>query len=139
MDRLTKDSKAASDSGMSYGKWKASHPHTEHEGQNDETGRRCIVCGKKLHGHQMRFCGPVCRYNNSYEKEKVKRAEAKAVREIVLKRCRICGAEFEYPARRKYCSEKCAGEAILNRAREYSQEQYAQRKEERRAVENGKV
>lgn len=137
MDRLTKDSLSASKAGMSYGKWKALHPHTEHEEKDDGTVRRCIVCGKKLYGHQRFYCGHNCSQNKSYDKKKVKRAAEYAAREIVIKRCRICGAEFEYPARRKYCSEKCAAQAHMSRARECSQEKYFRIKEERRAMKNG--
>lgn len=139
MDRLTKDSLAASKAGMSYGKWKALHPHTEHEEQDEGNVRRCVVCGKRLHGHQRFYCSHDCSKKQVSMKKREKRAEEYVAREPVIKHCQVCGAEFEYPARRKYCSEKCANEAILNRAREYSQEQYAQRKEERRAMENGKV
>lgn len=124
---------------MSYGKWKALHPHTEHEEKDDGTGRRCIVCGKKLYGHQRLYCGHNCDQKKSYKKTKEKRAAEYAAREIVIKHCQICGAEFEYPARRKYCGEKCAAQAHINRAREYSQEKYSRIKEERIAIEDGNV
>lgn len=137
MDRLTKDSLSASKAGMSYGKWKALHPHTEHEEKDDGTVRRCIVCGKKLYGRQRFYCGHNCYQKKDYDKKKVKRAAEYATRKIVIKNCRVCGAEFEYPARRKYCSEKCANEARVNREREYSLERYHREAAERRAMKNG--
>ena len=49
MDNLARDSARALQAGMSYGKWKALHPHTKHEAmQTAEEERLCQRCGKPL-------------------------------------------------------------------------------------------
>ena len=48
MDRLTMDSIAAEKAGMSYGKWKALHPHTEVEIPEEPITKPCRNCGKQI-------------------------------------------------------------------------------------------
>ena len=67
MDRLAMDSTAAIKAGMSYGKWKALHPHTEIEvpvRKKSGTRRRCKVCGEEipLHSKGHLYCGDICAY-----------------------------------------------------------------------------
>ena len=49
MDRLTMDSIAAQKAGMSYGKWKALHPHAEEKIEVlDADVKLCKICGKVI-------------------------------------------------------------------------------------------
>ena len=59
------DSTAANNAGMSYGKWKILHPHTEDE--NGQMVKRCRICGAILPskrgchgGHNIAFCSYEC-------------------------------------------------------------------------------
>lgn len=69
MDQLTKDSISAQKAGMSYGKWKALHPHTDEvpkpAEEDSEWTRICPVCGKRftLDGwKRKKYCGIECSY-----------------------------------------------------------------------------
>lgn len=87
MDNLARDSTAAIKAGMSYGKWKALHPHTKREAeQESENARPCRRCGKpipsELHPN-FKYCSAECshaatneRVRNKY-REKVGFYEAK--------------------------------------------------------------
>ena len=65
MDRLTQDCIAARKAGMTYGKWKALHPHTEVEEQElPKTGSQklCKNCGSEIpvsYGGKL-YCGANC-------------------------------------------------------------------------------
>ena len=73
MDRLTMDSIAAQRAGMSYGKWKALHPHTgEEEPEVLKEGpkrlRKC--CGKEIpddRNKQALYCSEGCKYQKQLE------------------------------------------------------------------------
>ena len=78
MDRLTMDSIAAQKAGMSYGKWKAMHPHTGSDYLPDEDVKLCVICGKPLPttrvgsgGKRKKYCSPGC----SYEANVIKNRE----------------------------------------------------------------
>ena len=70
MDRLTSDSIAAVNAGMTYGKWKALHPHTEVKNEVPVKGAKpCKVCGKVIpkrastSGRQRKlYCSSECAY-----------------------------------------------------------------------------
>lgn len=50
---------------MSYGKWKALHPHTEVEEPKKEPQRRCKICGQEIPNHRRRgilYCSEECSY-----------------------------------------------------------------------------
>ena len=67
MDRLTLDCIAAQKAGMTYGKWKALHPHTS-EAVATKTptkcARLCSVCGMEIPSsyHGKLYCGEECAY-----------------------------------------------------------------------------
>lgn len=74
MDNLARDSSMAIAAGMSYGKWKALHPHTsgiiperpkEKEKKNTKPVRLCRWCGKEIpasaHGGR-KYCDADCQY-----------------------------------------------------------------------------
>ena len=83
LDNLTRDVLAAEKAGMSYGQWKAIHPHTkpaEPRRARDEDGkvyRRCCICGAKFevkyYNHVL--CSDECRrernrqHNNTYQEK----------------------------------------------------------------------
>lgn len=57
------DSTAALKAGMSYGKWKALHPHTEMAvPEVTETGpkRPCRICGRELGRNGKLYCNDIC-------------------------------------------------------------------------------
>ena len=64
MDRLTMDSIAAQRAGMTYGQWKALHPHTDAVEVPDKDVRLCKVCGKPIinmvGGKRRLYCSPEC-------------------------------------------------------------------------------
>ena len=71
LDNLTKDVLEAEKAGMSYGQWKALHPHTKYSGkkrsrlkmEEAKTYRKCVICGAtfevKYPHHVM--CSDECR------------------------------------------------------------------------------
>ena len=66
-DRLTMDSIAAQKAGMSYGRWKAQHPHTEApEPEPPKKGpqKLCKICGREIpNSYPGRlYCGMTCSY-----------------------------------------------------------------------------
>ena len=65
MDRLTLDCIASRKAGMTYGKWKAIHPHTEvEEPEAPKTGPRklCGICGQEIPSSYKGklYCGVIC-------------------------------------------------------------------------------
>ena len=69
MDNLTMDSIAEQKAGMSYGKWKALHPHTKEVNPEPEVCLEeeekpkvfCKICGKEIIGHRSkRHCSNEC-------------------------------------------------------------------------------
>ena len=75
LDRLTMDSISAEKAGMTYGKWKALHPHTEVDVVPDKDARLCVVCGCVIpkrtgtSGRQRKlYCSPECAYKAVQER-----------------------------------------------------------------------
>lgn len=72
LDRLTIDSISAEKAGMSYGKWKALHPHTEVDEVPDADTRLCKVCGKPIRnmsgGKRRLYCSNECAYEALQER-----------------------------------------------------------------------
>jgi len=74
---------------MSYGKWKALHPHTEVQVQKEEPKRRCIICGEEICVRQTGrsgrlYCSGACeaeahrrRMRERYHKKKEMMADGK--------------------------------------------------------------
>ena len=89
MDNLAKDAKAASMSGMSYGKWKALHPETKEKPQEIPEGMAaCEHCGKLFKKtHLKRFCDIECRNAAYSDRKRAIDAESRARRKE--KRCVI--------------------------------------------------
>ena len=100
MDRLTRDSIAAQRAGMTYGKWKMLHPHTEEADLPDEIKvprkkeekprqvKLCKICGKPIinsrtkgSGSQKRlYCSRECAYEaiKMHERERYRKKGDKA-------------------------------------------------------------
>jgi hypothetical protein len=55
MDNLTKDVIAAEKAGMSYGKWKATHPYTNPDSEN--YGKKTVMCKCKICGKEFEWVG----------------------------------------------------------------------------------
>lgn len=76
LDRLTRDAIAAEQAGMSYGQYKAQHPHTPDDGDEIEAPepeplptdpgiyeRTCVVCKKVFYVRtraRRNYCGDYC-------------------------------------------------------------------------------
>ena len=90
-DRLTMDVIEAHKAGMSYGNWKALHPHTDYEGAapepENEDEPKCVVCGGVLPKTKRMYCCDECCYignkNRSREYQRRRKAELKAEKEAV--------------------------------------------------------
>ena len=120
LDRLTRDAIAAQEAGMSYGQYKALHPHTPDE--DDEEEREidpdsvvavCEQCGKPFVKSKWqktkRFCDAVCQNRHNHEKRQQEKKRTKPGKPAV---CPICGADFvaDYQ-HRIYCSSECFAES----------------------------
>jgi endogenous inhibitor of DNA gyrase (YacG/DUF329 family) len=127
LDRLTRDAIAAQEAGMSYGNWKAQHPHTPDEDDEEEQAiesdsvvATCEQCGEKFVKFKWqttrRFCGADCqkKYNSKKRREKERQ---QAIGKPAV--CPICGADFlaDYQ-HRIYCSSECYAESQHRRAKE---------------------
>lgn len=80
LDNLTRDALAAEAAGMSYGAWKAQHPHTGSDpAPGPDVGRRiitCANCGKEivvLTARGRKYCSENCRQEYQRQKEKAKK------------------------------------------------------------------
>lgn len=127
LDRLTRDVLAAEAAGMSYGKWKALHPHTPDEDEEEEQEMdpdsvvvNCEYCGERFvkskNNQTRKFCSANCQknYNNKKRREK---ARQEAIGQPAV--CPICGVDFmaDYQ-HRIYCSTECFTEGQRRRAKE---------------------
>ena len=85
MDNLDRDAIAATAVGMSYGAWKAQHPHTNPDRQPeifdvDDISKivRCKYCGKKFirTSRYLVVCSDECRaeYRRKHNREQMARA-----------------------------------------------------------------
>ena len=78
MDRLTRDSIAAQRAGMTYGKWKMLHPHTEEEVEiPGADAKLCKICGKPFYirtmgagGKNRLYCSRECAHEARNEKQR---------------------------------------------------------------------
>ena len=122
-DRLTRDAMAAQAAGMSYGHWKALHPHTEEVVQEEapvlDDKRRnltCHWCGKTFitdtrHATRL-YCDDVCKQAAWTARSNMKNR--------TVRLCGICGKEIDGSKGRLYCSLACRGEASRRRNEERS-------------------
>lgn len=153
LDRLTRDAIAAQKAGMSYGKYKALHPHTPEEDDEtdpaedaDETPKpkpiklqpnqrrgTCAHCGQPfVMGFKQSnklYCSPVCRikHGNGIKSAQRRKTGVPAV-------CPVCGAEFITDHQhRVYCSSECYAEGQRKRKKEL----YEREREKKEAAKNG--
>lgn len=127
LDRLTRDAIAAQEAGMSYGKWKALHPHTpdeddekEQELDTDKEVAVCEYCGERFVKFKWqktrRFCGAICQNKSNHEKRQREKKRTQPGKPAV---CPICGADFmaDYQ-HRIYCSSECYAESQRRKSNE---------------------
>ena len=140
LDRLTRDVLAAEKAGMSYGKYKALHPHTpeedeqEHPEEEEERPARvpssviarpgqrlctCAQCGMQFattaKQTNKRYCSDQCRIKHGNDVRNERRRRNKPGRPAV---CPICGTDFVTDFHsRLYCSTECYTEGQRRRAR----------------------
>lgn len=142
LDRLTRDAIAAQEAGMSYGQWKALHPHTPNEDDEEELVMEpdsvvavCEFCGdrfiKQKNNTTKKFCCITCQNRYNHHKRMEKRRQEQIGRTAV---CATCGATFTLDwGNRKYCSPECFAEGQRKRAKELRE----RHKKEKEAAENG--
>ena len=120
-DRLTADSIAAEKAGMSYGKWKALHPHTP-EPEEKKTApvrvarelatKKCISCGREFlavgHSACRRYCSDECQ-----RREAMRRYYAKHPKKTT--NCLFCGKEIPSDHGRQFCGPACKEAAYRQR------------------------
>ena len=78
LDRLPRDSMAAEAAGMSYGNYKALHPHTPEEDKpappkENKPPRICRNCGKEIPADAQKkkiYCDANCQYEYNHRKTK---------------------------------------------------------------------
>lgn len=67
--------------------------------------RYCIVCGKRLDRHKIKYCSTECRYEH-YKQENKGNCHTKTV---FTKKCECCGKEFRTKnLMAKFCSNECS-------------------------------
>lgn len=126
LDRLTRDAIAAQEAGMSYGKWKAQHPHTPDEDDEEERDidpdsviATCEGCGEQFVKFKWqtakRFCCSTCQNKYNRQKRDREKKRAKPGKPAV---CPICGADFmaDYQ-HRIYCTSECYAESQRRKAK----------------------
>lgn len=113
-DRLAADAIAAEKAGMSYGKWKAFHPHTpEPEPEKkvvpvhikgEPIVKKCLCCGAEFvvvgHNACRKYCDDTCR----------DRAAMRRYREahpLQVRNCLFCGKAMDAKGNRSFCSNAC--------------------------------
>ena len=123
LDRLTRDCLAAEAAGMSYGKYKALHPHTGEEDRLPIVGSgsyecTCACCGRTFYkevNNAKKYCTDECR-----QKAKRQRIAArKGNPQPAEKTCPICGKTFKplHGYTQKYCGKDCYTEGQRENAR----------------------
>lgn len=151
LDRLTRDAIAAQEAGMSYGQYKALHPHTPDEDEEEETapltvdpGKRVVTCKHCGQIFPVRprqtnklYCSDECRTKHSKSQNNARRKRPKLGKTVS---CRICGADFVAGAHNRiYCSMECYAEGQRRRNRERYHEHQEKVKETKEAKKNGSI
>lgn len=122
-DKLDLEAKAASDAGMSYGKWKAMQNPVRIEQPKTEQGRKitCAFCGKEVYRKDKRrakYCSPLCLQRATNGSPPGTRT------------CPTCGKDMGCEdLRGKYCSEECRIKGYRERQKRY----YAMKREKKNA------
>ena len=110
LDRLTRDAIAAEKAGMSYGKYKALHPHTpeeyvdpQKEAQEKVITKACPICGRTFicskQGTHKKYCSDIC-YRAADNDRKLGR--------LAPLQCVWCGGDIPRGSHRtRYCCDDC--------------------------------
>jgi predicted nucleic acid-binding Zn ribbon protein len=135
LDHLTRDVLAAQAAGMSYGKWKATHPHTggEEESEPEELivdpSKRALVCmrsGKTFLAtpkqSNMKYCGDDCRYQAQLARQRELHPER-----FKPRYCKVCGKELARENKGLFCSSTCKVKDWRARDKERHPEKYQPR------------
>jgi predicted nucleic acid-binding Zn ribbon protein len=134
LDRLTRDVLAAQEAGMSYGKWKALHPHTgEEENEPEELivdpSKRvlvCIKCGKTFLASNrqanQKYCSDACKYQQQLDRMRELHPER-----FKPRKCQVCGKTLDENNKGVYCSSACRQKAWRERDRKKHPEKYEPR------------
>jgi hypothetical protein len=84
-DKLDRESKMATDAGMSYGKWKALHPDiyvaVDLDSPPDPRERKCLYCGNPfLSFRNKKYCDIYCQQRAGAERGNQKAKERRAAK-----------------------------------------------------------
>lgn len=77
LDNLAKDAALALAANMSYGRWKAEHPHTNLECvevKTEKPEKICLVCGVELAAGRRKYCSRKCSNVGSNQMRRNRRA-----------------------------------------------------------------
>lgn len=129
LDNLTKDVLAAQEAGMSYGQYKALHPHTKEDDEPEELvtdcdkkALVCIQCGKTFvvprYQTNKKYCSEGCRDKAYLARKRELHPEIDAPR-----LCRACGKPLEENHKGVYCSP-CRASAYRRKDMEENPEKY---------------
>lgn len=133
LDNLELDSRRAMELGygVHYGRYKADHPHTAEDDEDEEVlwegyENECFNCGTifRTTRRDKVYCCEECRLRHG-KKEKKKRPKRT--------HCPICGQELD-AGKRVYCSRECAYQANLESAKRYMARKTERRRLEREAM-----
>lgn len=131
LDHLTRDVLAAQAAGLSYGNYKAQHPHTGEQDDEPEEltidpNKRalvCIRCGKTFLASNrqanQKYCGDACRYQAQLARQRELHPE-----EYQPRQCRVCGKTLPEDYKGIYCSHECRGKAYRQKDMEKNPEKY---------------
>lgn len=135
LDHLTQDVLAAQAAGMSYGNWKAMHPHTggreesEPEELTVDPDKRvlvCVKCGKTFlassRSANQKYCSDACRYQQQTDRARELHPERYKPR-----KCQHCGKTLEQSNPGKYCNRECRRREWLKKDRQKNPEKYQPR------------
>lgn len=143
-DHLDKDAAAAQQAGLSYGQYKAEHPHTTYPETAEEEApqeRRCGICGQRFMPttKNAKYCSSACkdvarnRRKSLYGRQHYEKNKKEKPREEGT--CSICGKPFlKIKITAKYCSPSCQEKGQKQRQREHDARRRARRKEEKENV-----
>lgn len=64
--------------GIHYGRYKADHPHTQHEEETQEAKATCLLCGNSINRprHNQKYCCTRCQHIAGMRRHLKKRKES---------------------------------------------------------------
>lgn len=145
MDRLSRESTAAIEAGMSYGQWKATHPYGLPDPDDEKPAtpakkpatrppRYCKICGGLLPDKRRAYCSEECEDKGMRERNAASSRRYKERYSQLHPRppiyCAHCGGLITERLRKKYCSSECEANARQQRRNAANNERAQMNREE---------